>query len=65
MIYFIIKIFFFFENRYYRGAVGALLVYDITRQSTFDHLERWLHELLDHSDKNIVIMVIIFIIISI
>jgi hypothetical protein len=42
---------------YYRGAVGALLVYDITRNSTFDHLERWLNELLDHADKNIVVMV--------
>jgi GTPase SAR1 family protein len=45
---------------YYRGAVGALLVYDITRASTFDHLERWLNELLDHADKNIVVMVCFF-----
>lgn len=46
--------------RYYRGAVGALLVYDITRTATFEHLERWLHELLDHADKNIVVMVCLF-----
>ena len=45
-------------SAYYRGAVGALLVYDITRNATFDHLERWLNELLDHADKNIVVMVI-------
>jgi len=27
---------------YYRGAAGALLVYDITRRSTFNHLSTWL-----------------------
>ncbi|KAL7195110.1 hypothetical protein ACSBR1_035344 [Camellia fascicularis] len=30
---------------YYRGAVGALVVYDITRQTTFDSILRWLDEL--------------------
>eukprot|EP01115_Flamella_aegyptia_P014616 TRINITY_DN83_c1_g1_i1.p1 TRINITY_DN83_c1_g1~~TRINITY_DN83_c1_g1_i1.p1 ORF type:complete len:220 (+),score=45.35 TRINITY_DN83_c1_g1_i1:49-708(+) len=45
-------------SAYYRGAVGALLVYDITRNATFDHLERWLNELLDHADKNIVVMLV-------
>ena len=29
---------------YYRGAAGALLVYDITRRDTFNHLTRWLEE---------------------
>ena len=29
---------------YYRGAAGALLVYDITRRDTFTHLTRWLEE---------------------
>ncbi|KAL8496861.1 hypothetical protein ACS0TY_013304 [Phlomoides rotata] len=32
-------------SAYYRGAVGALLVYDITRKTTFDSVNRWLDEL--------------------
>lgn len=43
-------------SAYYRGAVGALLVYDITKGQTFDNVQRWLRELRDHADSNIVIM---------
>ena len=45
-------------HRYYRGAVGALLVYDITKHETFESVERWLKELRDHADANIVIMMV-------
>ncbi|KAL5992528.1 hypothetical protein ACLOJK_013447 [Asimina triloba] len=45
-------------SAYYRGAVGAMLVYDITKRQTFDHIPRWLEELRGHADKNIVIMLI-------
>ncbi|KAI3515648.1 hypothetical protein L1887_14549 [Cichorium endivia] len=45
-------------SAYYRGAVGALLVYDVTRRSTFENIERWLKELRDHTDPNIVVMLI-------
>lgn len=43
-------------SAYYRGAVGAFLVYDITKKQTFDNVQRWLRELRDHADSNIVIM---------
>ncbi|KAJ4911061.1 Ras-related protein RABA2d [Raphanus sativus] len=43
-------------SAYYRGAVGAFLVYDITKRQTFDNALRWLRELRDHADSNIVIM---------
>ncbi|KAF3333993.1 ras-related protein Rab2BV [Carex littledalei] len=43
-------------SAYYRGAVGALLVYDITKKQTFDNVQRWLRELRNHADSNIVIM---------
>lgn len=45
-------------SAYYRGAVGALLVYDVTKGATFDNVKRWLKELRDHADSNIVIMLI-------
>lgn len=45
-------------SAYYRGAVGALLVYDITRHTTFESVERWLKELQDHTDNNIVVMLV-------
>mmetsp|Transcript_56585 Transcript_56585/g.99442 ORF Transcript_56585/g.99442 Transcript_56585/m.99442 type:complete len:217 (-) Transcript_56585:255-905(-) len=45
-------------SAYYRGAVGALLVYDISKQVTFENVERWLKELRDHAEPNIVIMLV-------
>lgn len=44
--------------RYYRGAVGALLVYDIAKHATYVNVTRWLKELRDHADSNIVIMLV-------
>lgn len=45
-------------SAYYRGAVGALLVYDITKHTTFENVSRWLKELRDHADANITIMLV-------
>uniref|UniRef100_A0A6U0H9X0 Ras-related protein Rab-11A n=1 Tax=Helicotheca tamesis TaxID=374047 RepID=A0A6U0H9X0_9STRA len=43
---------------YYRGAVGALLVYDIAARESFDNLRRWMHELKEYAEPNIVIMLV-------
>ena len=43
---------------YYRGAAGALLVYDITRRETFTHLSSWLDDARQHSNKEMTIMLI-------
>ncbi|KAI6222212.1 hypothetical protein M3Y95_00960800 [Aphelenchoides besseyi] len=45
-------------SAYYRGAVGALLVYDIAKHVTYENVARWLRELRDHADQNIVIMLV-------
>ncbi|KXN72676.1 ras-domain-containing protein [Conidiobolus coronatus NRRL 28638] len=45
-------------SAYYRGAVGALLVYDITKHPSFENVNRWLKELRDHAESNIVIMLV-------
>ncbi|CAL9106988.1 unnamed protein product [Musa acuminata var. zebrina] len=43
---------------YYRGAAGALLVYDITRRETFNHLASWLEDARQHTNPNMTIMLI-------
>ena len=43
---------------YYRGAAGALLVYDITRRETFEHLSSWLEDARQHANPNMTIMLI-------
>jgi len=45
-------------SAYYRGAVGALVVFDITSQQSYDNVERWLAELKDHADQNIKVMLV-------
>ncbi|KAH0711231.1 hypothetical protein KY289_007190 [Solanum tuberosum] len=45
-------------SAYYRGAVGALLVYDISRRLTFENIGRWLNELQTHSDMNVVTILV-------
>jgi Ras-related protein Rab-2A len=43
---------------YYRDAAGALLVYDITRRESFNHLGRWLEEARQNGNPNMTIMLI-------
>ncbi|KAH7286982.1 hypothetical protein KP509_32G031600 [Ceratopteris richardii] len=45
-------------SAYYRGAVGALIVYDITRKLTFENVARWLDELRMHSETILVTMLV-------
>lgn len=45
-------------SAYYRGAVGALLVYDISKKQTFENVERWLKELKDHADASLLVMLV-------
>lgn len=45
-------------SAYYRGAMGALLVYDLSKRLSYENVSRWLKELRDHADPNIVIMLV-------
>uniref|UniRef100_A0A1B0B9M6 Ras-related protein Rab-25 n=1 Tax=Glossina palpalis gambiensis TaxID=67801 RepID=A0A1B0B9M6_9MUSC len=45
-------------SAYYRGAVGALLVYDIAKRMTYENIDRWLQALRYHVDRDIVIMMV-------
>ena len=45
-------------SAYYRGAVGALLVYDIANYNSFVNIYRWLKELKDHADPKILILLV-------
>ncbi|TDL20212.1 hypothetical protein BD410DRAFT_841552 [Rickenella mellea] len=46
------------SSAYHRGAVGVLLVYDITKRATFENVQRWLKESRDHTDSNTVITLV-------
>jgi hypothetical protein len=43
---------------YYRGADGAMLVYDITNKTSFKNMKWWLNEVRQHADRDIVILVV-------
>ncbi|KAF7626917.1 hypothetical protein Mgra_00009670 [Meloidogyne graminicola] len=43
---------------YYRGAAGALMVYDVTRRSTYNHLSSWLSDAKTLTNPNTIIFLI-------
>ncbi|CAD7956483.1 unnamed protein product [Amoebophrya sp. A120] len=43
---------------YYRGSAAALLVYDITNRSSFQHVVSWLREAREHADANLTITLV-------
>lgn len=45
-------------SAYYRGAVGALLVYDTTNAQSFKNMAEWLRQLKQFADSNIVILLV-------
>ena len=45
-------------SAYYRGAVGALVVYDITKEASFQNVEKWLSELRENATADITMMLV-------
>ncbi|KAH7107684.1 ras-domain-containing protein [Auriculariales sp. MPI-PUGE-AT-0066] len=38
---------------YYRGAAGALIVYDVTRRASFENCRSWLKDVRQHADPHL------------
>ncbi|MHA2232904.1 MAG: GTP-binding protein [Candidatus Hodarchaeales archaeon] len=47
------------RSLYYRGSMGALLVFDITRRDSFDNILSWIAELWEKNGKKKVPMVLL------
>ncbi|EER08226.1 Rab11b, putative [Perkinsus marinus ATCC 50983] len=45
-------------SAHYRRAVGALLVYDVTRRNTFLNCSKWMEELRQNAEPDIVILLV-------
>ncbi|BAU02703.1 hypothetical protein LR48_Vigan10g034600 [Vigna angularis] len=45
-------------SSYYRGALGAMLVYDITKRATFVNVRKWLHELREFGGDDMVVVLV-------
>ena len=43
---------------YYRGAKGAFVVFDITKPESFENTGKWIEELINPGDKDLIIYVI-------
>jgi len=42
---------------YYRGAKGAVCVFDVTNKASFARVQQWLRDLKCHSDPNVVVCI--------
>ena len=45
-------------SHHYRKAVGALLVYDITRRNTFENCIKWYNELRKFTERNCIVCLV-------
>ena len=43
---------------YYRGAISAFLVYDVSKRESFEHLTNWIEEARHNGNKHMTIMLI-------
>lgn len=44
-------------NTYYKGAKGALVVYDVSKRDSFENINRWVNELRMNGDENVIIII--------
>ena len=46
------------SRSYYRGALGAIVVYDITSRDSFNNLPRWIQDAREQASKEVTIAVV-------
>lgn len=47
------------RSRYYLGSAGALLLFDVTQQSSFENLDFWVEEIWEHNGKGVIPIVVL------
>ena len=45
-------------SAYYKGAKGAMIVYDVTNQTSFDNVDKWTNEIKEKAARNINLMIV-------
>jgi len=45
-------------NAYYKGSKGAVIVFDVSRRDTFDHIDRWYDDINKIGDKDICVILV-------
>lgn len=45
-------------HAYYKGAVGAIIVFDISKQESFQNVEKWMQEIKQGAAENTVVLLI-------
>jgi len=45
-------------SAYYKGTLGALIVYDVTKPESFENINRWVPELKQFANQDVTIMLV-------
>ncbi|XP_072349048.1 ras-related protein Rab-8B-like isoform X1 [Scyliorhinus torazame] len=45
-------------SAYYRGAMGIMLVYDITQEKSFDNVKNWIRDIEEHASTDVERMIL-------
>ena len=45
-------------RQYYRGADGAIVIFDLTDQSSFNDLKKWIKDIKNYGEKDIQIIIV-------
>ncbi len=45
-------------SAYYKGARGALIIYDITKTESFKSVDKWFREIKEYGEKNVVTLLV-------